>query len=162
MQPLQSQVMLRILLQICIITHHLIIQIEYRRCHRRLALIIALRSIYRSMAISGKINIELRSSRNLELNITMHRQLILRFSNLGIKNITMSADYVKDYDRLHYGGIWCILQLDYEFIEEDKKNIPPIRIRKLTPIQMPHVDMDEVKNGRKAFTKEEWMDILLR
>lgn len=27
---------------------------------------------------------------------------------------------------------------------------------------MPHVDMDEVKNGRKAFTKEEWMDILLR
>lgn len=44
----------------------------------------------------------------------------------------------------------------------DKKNTQPIRIRKLTPIQMPHVDMDEVKNGRKAFTKEEWMDILLR
>lgn len=114
------------------------------------------------MAISRKINIELRSSRNLELNITMHRQLILRFSNLGIKNITMSADYVKDYDRLLCGGIWCILQLDYEFIEEDKKNTQPIRIRKLTPIQMPHVDMDEVKNGRMAFTKEEWMDILLR
>ncbi len=84
------------------------------------------------------------------------------FSNLGIKNIPISADYVKDYDRLLCGGIWCILQLDYEFIEEDKKNTQPIRIRKLTPIQMPHVDMDEVKNGRKAFTKEEWMDILLR
>lgn len=77
------------------------------------------------------------------------------FSNLGIKNIPISADYVKDYDRLLCGGIWCILQLDYEFIEEDKKNTQPIRIRKLTPIQMPHVDMDEVKNGRKAFTKEE-------
>ena len=84
------------------------------------------------------------------------------FSNLGIKNIPISADYVKDFDRLLCGGIWCILQLDYEFIEEDKKNTQPIRIRKLTPIQMPHVDMDEVKNGRKAFTKEEWMDILLR
>lgn len=84
------------------------------------------------------------------------------FSNLGIKNTPISADYVKDYDRLLCGGIWCILQLDYEFIEEDKKNTQPIRIRKLTPIQMPHVDMDEVKNGRKAFTKEEWMDILLR
>jgi len=45
--------------------------------------------------------------------------------------------YVKDYDRLLCGGIWCILQLDYEFIEEDKKNTQPIRIRKLTPIQMP-------------------------
>ena len=54
---------------------------------------------------------------------------------------------MKDYDRLLCGGIWCILQLDYEFIEEDKKNTQPIRIRKLTPIQMPHVDMDEVKNN---------------
>ena len=84
------------------------------------------------------------------------------FSNLGIKAIPIHPDYVKDYDRLLCGGIWCILQLDYEFIEEDKKNTQPIRIRKLTPIQMPHVDMDEVKNGRKAFTKDEWMDVMLR
>lgn len=84
------------------------------------------------------------------------------FSNLGVKNIPIHPDYPSKYDRLLCGGIWCIVQLDYEFIEEDKKNTTPIRIRKLTPIQMPHIDMDEVKNGRKAFTKEEWMDILLR
>ncbi len=84
------------------------------------------------------------------------------FSNLGVKAIPIHPDYVKDYDRLLCGGIWCILQLNYEFIEEDKKNTQPIRIRKLTPIQMPHVDMDEVKNGRKAFTKNEWIDIMLR
>ena len=84
------------------------------------------------------------------------------FANLGVKGIPIHPDYVKDYDRLLCGGIWCILQMEYEFIEEDKKNTQPIRVRKLTPIQMPHVDMDEVKNGRKAFTKEEWMDILLR
>ena len=83
------------------------------------------------------------------------------FSNLGIKNIPIHPDYPKKYDRLLCGGIWCILQLDYEYIEEEKK-MSPIHIRKLTPIQMPHIDMDELKNGRKAFTKEEWMDILLR
>ena len=65
------------------------------------------------------------------------------------------------YDRLLCGGIWCILQLEYEYVEEDKK-VNPIRVRKLTPIQMPHIDLDEVKNGRKAFTKEEWITILLR
>lgn len=27
---------------------------------------------------------------------------------------------------------------------------------------MPHVDIDELKQGRKAFTKDEWLDILLR
>ena len=84
------------------------------------------------------------------------------FSNLGIKNIPIHPDYPSKYDRLLCGGIWCILQLDYEFIEEDKKNSTPIRIRKLTPIQMPHIDMDDLKNGRKAFTKDEWIDVLLR
>lgn len=84
------------------------------------------------------------------------------FSNLGVKNIPIHPDYASKYDRLLCGGIWCILQLDYEFIEEDKKNTTPIRIRKLTPIQMPHIDMDELKNGRKAFAKEEWNDVLLR
>ena len=37
-----------------------------------------------------------------------------------------------------------------------------IHIRKLTPIQMPHVDLDELKRGRKNFTKDEWIDVLLR
>ena len=35
-------------------------------------------------------------------------------------------------------------------------------LMKLTPIQMPHVDIDELKKGRKAFTQDEWMDIMLR
>ena len=84
------------------------------------------------------------------------------FANLGVKEIPIHPDYVKDYDRLLCGGIWCILQLEYEFIEEDKRNTQPIRVRRLTPIQMPHVDMDEVRNGRKAFTKDEWIDVVLR
>ncbi len=83
------------------------------------------------------------------------------FSNLGVKDIPILPEYVQKYDRLLCGGIWCILQLEYEYIEEDKK-VNPIRVRKLTPIQMPHIDLDEIKNGRKAFTKDEWITILLR
>lgn len=83
------------------------------------------------------------------------------FSNLGINGIPISENYPSKYDRLLCGGIWCIVQLEYEYIEEDKLN-SPIHIRKLTPIQMPHIDIDDLKQGRKAFTKEEWMSILLR
>ena len=83
------------------------------------------------------------------------------FSNLGIKEIPISEEYPEKYDRLLCGGIWCIVQLEYEYNEEDKR-ANPIKIAKLTPIQMPHVDINELKEGRKAFTKEEWMDILLR
>lgn len=83
------------------------------------------------------------------------------FSNLGLKDIPIDEEYPAKYDRLLCGGIWCIIQLDYEYMEEDR-NGTPISIRKLTPIQMPHVDIDELKQGRKVFTQEEWMDVLLR
>lgn len=83
------------------------------------------------------------------------------FSNLGIKGIPINEEYPSKYDRLLCGGIWCIVQLEYEFIEEDK-NASPLLIHRLTPIQMPHVDIDELKQGRKAFTQEEWMSVLLR
>ena len=98
------------------------------------------------------------------------------FANLGLKDIPLADEYPEKYDRLLCDGIWCIVQLSYEnedpmdaFVdpgikEKSRKKQPssPIQILKLTPIQMPHVDIDELKQGRKAFTQEEWMDILLR
>ena len=102
------------------------------------------------------------------------------FSNLGLDKVPISDEYPEKYDRLLCGGIWCIVQLDYE-VEGDnnfglvdlggeplqssqkkQKDLTPISIRKLTPIQMPHIDIDELKRGHKAFTKDEWLDILLR
>ncbi|WP_278473858.1 protease Lon-related BREX system protein BrxL [Megamonas funiformis] len=84
------------------------------------------------------------------------------FSNLGLTNVPINDEYPEKYDRLLCGGIWCIVQLDYEYVEEEKQNGYPIQIRKLTPIQMPHIDITELKQGRKAFSKNEWIDILLR
>ena len=66
------------------------------------------------------------------------------FSNLGLKNIPIEESYPTKYDRLLCGGIWCIVGLDYDYIEDNKKR-PPISIRKLTPIQMPHIDITELK-----------------
>ena len=90
-----------------------------------------------------------------------HDTYMAEFSNLGLKGLPISEEYPEKYDRLLCGGIWCIVQLEYEYNEEEKHD-SPIKIRKLTPIQMPHVDIDELKAGRKAFTKDEWMDVLLR
>lgn len=101
------------------------------------------------------------------------------FTNLGLAGIPIDETYPEKYDRLLCGGIWCIVQLEYESDEDadvegygefndagvkykKKKDFSPIRIRSLTPIQMPHVDIEELKEGRKSFTKDEWLDILLR
>ncbi len=74
---------------------------------------------------------------------------IASFSNLGVQNVLLDDEYPERYDRLLCGGIWCIVQLDYEYVEEEKKNGMPVQIRKLTPIQMPHIDINELKEGRK-------------
>lgn len=101
------------------------------------------------------------------------------FSNLGLANIPITDEYPEKYDRLLCGGIWCIVQLDYEtegdnnfgIIDADgntlqskqkkQKDISPISIRKLTPIQMSHIDIEDLKRGRQAFTKEEWLDVMM-
>ena len=98
----------------------------------------------------------------ITVNLNIKRDFYeAEFSNLGLKNIPIDEEYPAKFDRLLCGGIWCIVQLDYEYMEEDR-NGTPISIRKLTPIQMPHVDIEELKLGRKAFTQDEWMDVLLR
>lgn len=102
------------------------------------------------------------------------------FSNLGLTGIPISEDYPEKYDRLLCGGIWCIVQLEYDSAEDavpdiistdgeriqskrkKQKDTTPISIRKLTPIQLPNVDMDGLKEGRKDFTKDEWLDVLMR
>ena len=86
---------------------------------------------------------------------------VAEFSNLGIKNVPISASYPTQYERLLCGGIWCIVNLEY-FYDETDKNRMPFQIRKLTPIQMPNMDLDEYKYGRQFFTTDEWIDLLLR
>lgn len=83
------------------------------------------------------------------------------FSNLGIKAVPIAARYASEYERLLGGGIWCIVQLEYFYDEGDPNQIPFI-ISKLTPIQLPNLNMDEVIHGREQFSKEEWIDIMLR
>ena len=83
------------------------------------------------------------------------------FSNLGIKNVPIAEQYVKDFERLLCGGIWCIVQMEYFYDEADKSRCPFV-IRNLTPIQMPGLDIEEVKNARASFSDDEWIDLVLR
>ena len=86
---------------------------------------------------------------------------VAEFSNLGLKNVEISSKYVKDFEKLLGGGIWCIVKLQY-YYEEGVPDQNPFIIESVTPIQMPNMDMDELIEGRKKFSKDEWIDILIR
>lgn len=111
---------------------------------------------------------------------------IARFTNLRMDPFEVSADLVIHNEKLLIGGIWCIIKIDYvgldsekdeEEIEEElfgdqkkKKKLKrkksrydsPFSISSLKPIQMPNLDLDEIKYSRCNFTKDEWVDLLIR
>jgi len=80
--------------------------------------------------------------------------------NLGLKGVVVPTEMIKDYEKLLVGKMWSLVTLEY-FYEEGQKT-SPFTIRALKPIQMPNMDMAELKAARRAFTVEQWLDVLLR
>lgn len=83
------------------------------------------------------------------------------FLFLGIHGIFVHPKYVREYEKLLAGGIWCIVDLSYLYSEDDKKQSPFV-INDITPIQMPNLDKSEIIEARHNFTKDEWIDFILR
>ncbi|MBN1134189.1 MAG: protease Lon-related BREX system protein BrxL [Methanosarcinaceae archaeon] len=80
------------------------------------------------------------------------------FSNLGLSKVQIDPEYVTRYDKLLGGGIWCIIKMEYS-----AEMLPsPFVISSLKPIQIPNINISELIEQRKNFTKYEWIDILLR
>ena len=104
-----------------------------------------------SYKIIDKITVRLNEKRNT------YQALM---SNLGLKDAEIPDQYVRQYEKLLVGGIWCITTIEY-FHEEGQKT-SPFRIRELKPIQMPNMDMEELFEGRRSFSEEQWIDVLLR
>ena len=83
------------------------------------------------------------------------------YSNLGLKGVAIGPQYIKEFEKLLAGGIWCIVKMNY-YYDEEVRNSNPFIITDLKPIQMPNLDMQEVFEGRKSFSKDEWIDAILR
>jgi ATP-dependent Lon protease len=81
-------------------------------------------------------------------------------SALGLKNLIVDNSYVRKYEKLLAGGIWCILTIEYQYDESSHDS--PFLISELKPIQMPGLDLSEYIDVRKNFTLTEWMDVICR
>lgn len=85
----------------------------------------------------------------------------VELANLGVKDIVLEGFYIKEYEKLLSGGIWCILTISYDF-NELERGTSPFQVDKLKPIQIAGLNMQEVFAGRDKFSKKEWIDFLLR
>lgn len=82
------------------------------------------------------------------------------FTNLGLKKVPVSDDFVRRFPKLLVGGIWCITDVTYEVAVDTKSS--PWQIDTLKPIQVAKVDYGEFLKARAQFTTEEWMDTLMQ
>ena len=114
---------------------------------------------------------------------------VASFTNLDLQDFEVNSDLVTHNEKLLIGGIWCIIKIEYvglekeddeeEEYEEDifdgnkkkrgrkrkkkkSKYESPFAIAALKPIQMANLDLDEIFEARKQFTKDEWITLLLR
>ena len=82
------------------------------------------------------------------------------FTNLGLKKVPISEDFVRRFPKLLVGGVWCITDVTYDVVEDPKAS--PWQIDTLKPIQVANVDFDEFLTARAQFTTGEWLDVLMQ
>jgi len=82
------------------------------------------------------------------------------FANLGLNRIPISDAVIKEHQKLLSSGVWCILTLAY--FSSDEKDSSPWIIETIKPIQVSNADVNEYKEARKQFSKDEWLDVLMQ
>lgn len=82
--------------------------------------------------------------------------------NMGLGFVHVAERDVKKYDKLLGGGIWAVIDLRYDPDFQHRGQTRPFIIEKLRPIQQATTDIDSYLQGRKLFTRDEWIDVLLR
>jgi ATP-dependent Lon protease len=79
--------------------------------------------------------------------------------NFNSQRIAVPERFYRDNDRVLEGGIWAEITLAYNEVDEDDY---AFYIEDLRPIQLSRFNFEGYQEGRRAFTRDEWLDIVLR
>ncbi len=82
--------------------------------------------------------------------------------NFGHKFVHVPEHFLREYDRLLMGGIWAQIDIRHQYDEDAKGKRSPFWIDILKPIQIATFDQEEFREGRRQFSSDEWLDLLLR
>lgn len=82
--------------------------------------------------------------------------------NSNIRDAVIRDSLVQEHDKMMLGGIWAIIDIEYDSNSKIGSNTYPFVIREIKPIQLSSFDIEKVKQKRTAFTRKEWMNLVLR
>ena len=79
--------------------------------------------------------------------------------NFDSRRVAISEKFYRDNERLLQGGLWAEVTIAYNEIEDDDY---AFFVEDLRPIQLSRFDFDRYCEGRAAFSRDDWMDVILR
>jgi len=115
--------------------------------------------IHSKIREKGRYKIIDKISVNLDSRKDMYWATLL---NSNIKNGNISDNLVTQHEKMMLGGIWAIIDIEYDPNIMIGSTIYPFVITDIKPIQLSSFDNQKVLVKRKEFTKKEWLDIILR
>ncbi|MCM1720327.1 protease Lon-related BREX system protein BrxL [Bacteroides ovatus] len=83
-------------------------------------------------------------------------------SNTNIREANISDELVSQHDKMMMGGIWAVIDIEYDSSYVIANKIYPFCISKIRPIQLSNFDDHKIRESRSLFTDEEWMNLMLR
>lgn len=82
--------------------------------------------------------------------------------NSNIKNGVISDAMVSTHDKMLMGGIWAIIDIEYDAYSKDGNKGTPFVIQDIKPIQLSTFDNSKLLEKRHQFDNKEWLNVLLR
>lgn len=82
------------------------------------------------------------------------------FANLGLSKVPLADQFIKQFPKLLSEGVWSIITIGYQ--PSDERDVLPWIVESLKPIQISGIEIEEYKEGRKQFSKEDWIDLLMQ
>lgn len=79
--------------------------------------------------------------------------------NFDSRRVAISEKFYRDNDRLLQGGLWAEVTMAFNEVEDDKYTF---YVEDLRPIQLSRFDFKRYCEGRAGFTRDEWLDVILR
>lgn len=79
--------------------------------------------------------------------------------NFSSRRIAINQEFYKKNEKLLESGIWAEVKLAYNEMEEDDY---AFFVEDLKPIQIARFDAEAFFQGRRGFTTDEWIDVLIR
>lgn len=79
--------------------------------------------------------------------------------NFASQRIGIAEKFYRDNERLLEGGIWAELTIAKNEVDEDDY---AFYIEDLRPIQLSRFNFEQYAAGRKHFSRDEWLDVVLR